>query len=132
MGVQVPVNKPLLQFKAMDKWLKKPTPQDEPFSVEMKHIKDILKEHDTQNHLLPLRFHRHIKPPVHPPKRHFLEKEVVAGKKVPFSKTMAKRIRMVSLARVTDEAMALKTIFETEEYEAARKMQHSTSIFMLN
>ncbi|RLN88023.1 hypothetical protein DYB28_009289, partial [Aphanomyces astaci] len=75
-------------------------------------IKDILKDHDTQNHILPLKFHRHIKPPLHPPQRHLVEKEVVAGKKVPFTKREAQLKAGIEqwLLKKTDDAPELKQI----------------------
>ncbi|RHY25731.1 hypothetical protein DYB32_008138 [Aphanomyces invadans] len=129
MGAPVHVKQPLV--KGMDKWMKTPA-NDAPFADKIKQIKDILKDHDTQNHLLPLKFHRHIKPPVHPPARHLVEKEVVAGKKVPFSKVMAKRVQKEIQTKAQDEAMALRTIYETKEYDPTRTVQqYVPSVFLL-
>ncbi|KAF0698787.1 Aste57867_10610 [Aphanomyces stellatus] len=61
------------------------------FDPELKHIKDILKSHDTQGHLLPLAFHRHIKPPVVPPPKFLQKPEMVSGKVIPFTVTVATR-----------------------------------------
>ncbi|KAF0693526.1 Aste57867_15524 [Aphanomyces stellatus] len=135
MGVQVQVKTPLVVFKTLDKWLpkKKELQQSEgTFADEIKQIKDILKDHDMQNNLLPLKFHRHVKPPVHPPKRLLTQKEVVSGKAIPFTKVMVKKERIALKAKQvsTNELMGLKTIFETEDYERMRKHQHAPPILM--
>ncbi|KAH9114134.1 hypothetical protein LEN26_000875 [Aphanomyces euteiches] len=89
MGIKKPTKSIGNQLQAINKWLGKSPPPEpkehEPFHDEIKHIKNILKDRDTQNNLLPLKFHRYVKPPVEPDRRFLTQKRVVAGKRVPFT-----------------------------------------------
>ncbi|KAG9404904.1 hypothetical protein AC1031_005109 [Aphanomyces cochlioides] len=127
MGVQKQTKSPLLQINV--KWLSKkqqqlPESDAKPYAEQLKQIKEILKDHDTQNNLLPLKFHRYIKPPVHPPKRLLVAKEVVGGKPIPFTKTMVKKVRAAHQAKVTNDAMKLRPIYEDD---AVAVMYRSTA-----
>ncbi|KAF0694093.1 Aste57867_15001 [Aphanomyces stellatus] len=102
----------------------------EDFVDEIKHIKDILKDHDTQHNFLPLKFHRHVKPPVQTPPRLLVEKEVVAGKAVAFSKTMVVRERVAMKRKETQKDQGINTIYETEDYECLRKYERAPPILM--
>ncbi|RHX98662.1 hypothetical protein DYB28_013101 [Aphanomyces astaci] len=127
MGVQVQVKQPLLQFK--EKWLARhQKPQVGPFADEITVIKGILKDHDTQNNLLPLKYHRHIKPPVQPLQRHLVEKEVVAGKAVPFSKVMVKKERRAMKLKTIIVTAPLRTIYESDESVCKRTQAPISSL----
>ncbi|KAF0702845.1 hypothetical protein AaE_015678 [Aphanomyces astaci] len=130
MGVQVQVKQPLLQFK--EKWLARhQKPQVGPFADEITVIKGILKDHDTQNNLLPLKYHRHIKPPVQPLQRHLVEKEVVAGKAVPFSKVMVKKERRAMKLKTIIVTAPLRTIYESDESVCKRTQAPISSLIKI-
>ncbi|CAK4652671.1 hypothetical protein LEN26_000874 [Aphanomyces euteiches] len=97
------------QLKAgIEQWLLKKTDDNSScaeYEHELKRIKEILKTHDTQHHLLPLAFHKHIKPPVKPPTRLLVKPEIVAGKRVPFTKTVAKKhLSLMDVIYESDDA----------------------------
>ncbi|CAK4078602.1 unnamed protein product [Aphanomyces euteiches] len=134
MGVQKQTKSPLLQINV--KWLSKkqqqqlPESDAEPYAEQLKQIKEILKDHDTQNNLLPLKFHRYIKPPVHPPRRLLVSKEVVGGKPIPFTKTMVEKVRAARQAKVTNKAMKLRPIYEDDAAVELVKLQETSSNVM--
>ncbi|KAF0700199.1 Aste57867_9253 [Aphanomyces stellatus] len=111
---------------------------DDYFQRELKHLKSLLQDKDTQHHRLPLKFHRHIKPPVRPAKKMFLENQMVGGRMVPFTMTMALRTREKTFqhhpkpATTVDDDVTqllkrpgtLRPIFETDDYERQRKQVH--------
>ncbi|ETV63781.1 hypothetical protein H257_19288 [Aphanomyces astaci] len=103
------------QLKAgIEQWLLKKT-DDVP---ELKQIKNILKTHDTQHHLLPLAFHKRIKPPVSPPRRLLFKAEVVAGKRVPFTKALAVKDRK-----------RMDVIYESDDYEKEKRQTTETKSY---
>ncbi|ETW04088.1 hypothetical protein H310_04457 [Aphanomyces invadans] len=106
------------QLKAgIEQWLLKRTDDDVP---ELKHIKEILKSHDTQHHVLPLAFHKHIKPPVKPPQRLLFKDEIVAGKRVPFTKALAVKGRK-----------RMDVIHESEDFnKETRQAAYSTQLLL--
>ncbi|KAG9404350.1 hypothetical protein AC1031_004560 [Aphanomyces cochlioides] len=73
------------------------------YDAEVKKIKDILKSHDTQHHVLPLSFYNHIKPPVEPPQKMQKTLEMVSGRKIPFTTALATRIRRKGLGSIPEE-----------------------------
>ncbi|KAF0700198.1 Aste57867_9252 [Aphanomyces stellatus] len=107
---------------------------DDYFQRELKHLKSLLQDKDTQHHRLPLKFHRHIKPPVRPAKKMFLENQMVGGRMVPFTKTMALRTRQNVIHKrattVHDTLLPrlrvglLVPIFETQGNERQQKQVH--------
>ncbi|KAF0708974.1 hypothetical protein As57867_006127, partial [Aphanomyces stellatus] len=101
----------------IEQWLLKKK-DDEP--EQLKQIKEILKSHDTQKHLLPLSFHKHIKPPVKPAQRLLVKPEVVSGKRVPFTKSMARKSRPA----------VMEVIYESEDYENEKRKVATASSLM--
>ncbi|KAH9068569.1 hypothetical protein Ae201684P_004272 [Aphanomyces euteiches] len=99
MGIKKPTKSIGNQLQAINKWLGKSPPPEpkehEPFHDEIKHIKNILKDRDTQNNLLPLKFHRYVKPP-----------------RVPFTQSMVVKERKAMQAKATNATMKLKPIHE--------------------
>ncbi|KAF0693524.1 Aste57867_15522 [Aphanomyces stellatus] len=135
MGVQKQVKNPLEVFKGLDKWLPKKKGQahepEGPFAHEIKQIKDILKDHDMQNNLLPLKFHRHVKPVVHPPQRALTQREVVSGKAIPFTKVMVKKERNAMKSRqfCKVDLKGLRTVYETKDDDEI-EVSHASPILM--